>query len=77
MKVDGPRSPARRAHEGESTIDPPSLDEVKRVLIERVLDAQLGAGAPADLREELRAALAESLASDPFLRDKLRALGAE
>jgi len=51
-----------------------TLDEVKRALVEQVVDAQLGTDAPADLREELCAALTESLLSDPFLQDQLRAL---
>ena len=87
MKVDGPRPPARRAHEGESGIDPElvaawtagsiTLDEVKRALVEQVLETQLGPDAPAELRAHVRAALVESLASDPFLQDRLRALARE
>jgi hypothetical protein len=44
-------------------------------LVERVIDQQLGADAPAPVREKLRAALQEALASDPYLVEKLRQLG--
>jgi len=41
-------------------------------VVERVIDSQVGADAPAALRETLRAALRETLESDPFLAEKLR-----
>ena len=44
-------------------------------VIERVLDRQLGTHAGAALRERLGAALRESLADDPLLAAKVRALG--
>jgi hypothetical protein len=44
-------------------------------VVEQVLTRQLGADAPAAVREQVRAALQEALASDPLLADKLRRLG--
>lgn len=41
-------------------------------VVELVIDKQLGAGAPASIREKLRAALHDTLESDPFLAEKLR-----
>jgi len=52
------------------------LHEATQHLIEHVLDKQVGPDAPAALREKLRSVLAESLESDPLLREKLKALGA-
>jgi hypothetical protein len=53
-------------------IDPKAaLDRV----VERVLDQQLGADAPAAVREQLRAALRETINSDPLLTERLRGLG--
>lgn len=52
------------------------LHEATQQLIEHVLDKQVGAEAPAALREKLRSVLSESLESDPLLREKLKALGA-
>jgi hypothetical protein len=46
-------------------------------VVERVIDRQLGAEAPAAVREKLRAALYDTLhgdPTDPFLADKLRRL---
>jgi len=51
------------------------LKEATQKLIEHVLDQQVGPDAPVALREKLRGVLAESLESDPVLKDKLRALG--
>jgi hypothetical protein len=52
-------------------IDPKAaLDRV----IERVLDKQLGPGAPAAVREQVRAALETAVADDPALSDKIRSL---
>jgi hypothetical protein len=48
-----------------------ALDRV----IERVVDKQLGPGAPAAVREKVRAALETAVADDPVLSDKIRSLG--
>jgi hypothetical protein len=47
-----------------------ALDRV----IERVIDKQLGPGAPAAVREKVRAALQNAVAEDPVLTDKIRSL---
>jgi hypothetical protein len=47
-----------------------ALDRV----IERVVDKQLGPGAPAAVREKVRAALESAVADDPVLGDKIRSL---
>ena len=52
-------------------IDPKAA--IDRV-IERVVDKQLGPGAPAAVREKVRAALESALADDPVLSDKIRSL---
>ncbi|HEY2728407.1 MAG TPA: hypothetical protein VGK52_00610 [Polyangia bacterium] len=53
-------------------IDPKAaLDRV----VERVLDHQLGADAPATLRSQLRDALRNTISSDPFITERLRGLG--
>lgn len=44
-------------------------------MIERILDKQLGAQAPAAAREKLRAALEAAVADDPLLAEKIRGLG--
>jgi len=44
-------------------------------VIERVLDQQVGRHAGANVREKIGAALRESLADDPLLAAKFRALG--
>jgi hypothetical protein len=44
-------------------------------VIERVVDKQLGVGAPAATREKLRVALENAVADDPLLADKIRGLG--
>jgi hypothetical protein len=44
-------------------------------VVERVIDRQLGAGAPAAVREKLRASLRDALENDPLLAEKLKALG--
>ena|ERR1700690_1896232 len=46
-------------------------------VIERVLDRQVGRKAGTAVREKLGAALRESLADDPLLAAKIRALGQE
>jgi len=46
-------------------------------VIERVLDRQVGPKAGTAVREKLSAALRESLADDPLLAAKVRALGQE
>jgi hypothetical protein len=48
---------------------------VERV-IERILDRQLGADAPATIREQVGSALREALESDPLVGEKVRALSA-
>ena len=47
-----------------------ALDRV----IERIIDKQLGPGAPATVREKVRAALQDAVADDPVLTDKIRSL---
>jgi hypothetical protein len=49
-----------------------ALDRV----IERVVDKQLGVGAPAAVREKVRAALESAVADDPLLIEKIKTLGA-
>jgi hypothetical protein len=46
-------------------------------VIERILDRQVGRKAGTEVREKLGAALRESLANDPLLASKIRALGQE
>jgi len=46
-------------------------------VVERVLDRQLGKKVGAQLREKVGAALRETLADDPMLAAKVRALGSE
>ena len=46
-------------------------------VVERVLDRQLGKRAGAALRQKVGSALRESLADDPLLAAKVRALGQE
>jgi hypothetical protein len=48
-------------------------DALERV-VERVLDKQLGADAPAALRDQVRNALRDTISSDPMLADRLRGL---
>jgi hypothetical protein len=48
-----------------------ALDRV----IQRVIDKQLGVGAPAAVREKVRAALESAVADDPLLSDKIKSLG--
>lgn len=47
-----------------------ALDRV----IERILDKQLGPGAPAAVRETVRTALERAVADDPVLSEKIRSL---
>lgn len=44
-------------------------------LVERIVAQQLGADAPAAVRDSLRAALQDALETDPVLAAKLRSLG--
>jgi hypothetical protein len=44
-------------------------------VIDRVIDQQVGANAPAAIREQVGAALRRALEEDPLLAEKLRALG--
>ena len=53
-------------------IDPKAA--LERV-IERVIDQQIGPGAPAAVREKVRAALESAVSDDPLLSEKLRSLG--
>jgi hypothetical protein len=48
-----------------------ALDRV----IDRVIDQQVGASAPAGVRERVGAALRQALEDDPLLAEKLRTLG--
>ena len=48
-----------------------ALDRV----IERVVDKQIGPGAPAAVREKVRAALESAVADDPLLSEKIKSLG--
>lgn len=43
-------------------------------VIDRVVEKQLGADAPAAAREKLRAALEDAVADDPLLAEKIRGL---
>ena len=52
-------------------IDPKAA--IDRV-IERIIDKQLGPGAPEAVREKVRAALQDAVADDPVLTDKIRSL---
>jgi hypothetical protein len=53
-------------------IDPKAaLDRV----IQRIIDKQLGVGAPAAVREKVRAALESAVADDPVLSEKIKSLG--
>ena len=47
-----------------------ALDRV----IERIVDKQLGPGAPAAVRETVRTALERAVADDPVLSEKIRSL---
>jgi len=49
-------------------------EAIEKVL-DRVVTSQLGADAPAAMREKVRAALLETLESDPLLAEKLAELG--
>ena len=44
-------------------------------VIQRVIDKQVGPGAPAAVREKVRAALESAIADDPLLSEKIKALG--
>ncbi len=48
-----------------------ALDRV----LDRVVDKQLGPGAPAAVREKVRAALEDAVADDPLLSEKIKSLG--
>jgi hypothetical protein len=43
-------------------------------VIERIVDKQVGPGAPAAVRETVRTALERAVADDPLLSEKIRAL---
>ncbi len=45
-------------------------------VVERILDKQVGANAPAAVRETVGAALRDALESDPLLAEKIRSLSA-
>jgi hypothetical protein len=49
-----------------------ALDRV----IDRVVDKQLGPGAPAAVREKVRAALESAVADDPLLSEQIKSLAA-
>ena len=78
-----PATPARPAELNATTAIAGDLDTgrltpaaaVDRVL-EQVLAQQVGADAPAAVRERVRAALQDALENDPLLAEKLRRLGA-
>ena len=44
-------------------------------VLDRVVDKQLGPGAPAAVREKVRAALEDAVADDPLLSEKIKSLG--
>jgi len=44
-------------------------------VIQRVIDKQIGPGAPPAIREKVRAALESAIADDPLLSEKIKALG--
>lgn len=48
-----------------------ALDRV----IDRIVDKQLGANAPAAIRQKVRAALEDAVADDPLLSEKIKNLG--
>jgi hypothetical protein len=50
-------------------------DEAMRLIVDRVLDAQLGADGPAALRDQARSFVKEALASDPHLIALTQRLG--
>jgi len=52
-------------------------DEAMRLMVDRVLDAQLGADSPPALREQARAFVQEALASDPHLIALTQRLGGD
>ena len=43
-------------------------------MIDRVVDKQLGANAPAAVRAQVRSALVDAVADDPLLGEKLKLL---
>jgi len=43
-------------------------------VLERVVDKQLGPGAPAAVRAKVRAALEDAVADDPLLSEKIKSL---
>lgn len=51
-----------------------TADVALQRVIDRVLDRQIGADAPAALREQLGAALRQTLEDDPLLAEKIRDL---
>lgn len=61
---------AARIDQGEIT-----PDEAMRLVVDRVLDAQLGPDSPPALRDQARSFVQEALASDPHLADLTRRLG--
>ncbi len=78
-----PATPARPAELNATTAIASDLDTgrltpaaaVDRIL-EQVLEQQVGADAPAAVREQVRAALQDALENDPMLAEQLRRLGA-
>jgi len=53
---------AKRIDQGEL-----APDEAMRILVDRVLDSQLGPHSPPEIREQARSFVQEALASDPHL----------
>lgn len=76
----GPRSPAATPGSmiaditAELKVGALSPEAAIEKVLDRVLARQLGSDAPAPVREQVRAALREAIASDPHLAEKVRAL---
>ena len=73
----GPSGPGAITDDISARLKTGSLDAKAAVehVLERVLDRQLGANAPAPIREQVRAALQDAIATDPLLIEKVKALG--
>ncbi len=54
-----------------------STDQAMQLIVERVLDSQLGPDSPAGLRDKARALVREALSADPHLQALTRRLGGD
>ncbi len=50
-------------------------EQAVEVMIDRAVDAKVGKDAPASLREQVRAAIQEAIASDPALNQRIQRFG--